>query len=149
LRYPDLAEYVGPDVGGDYFALAELYCDNTSGGGGVVTIDGMVYSGRWCGSVVTDIPTRQRLLGLMTAHIARLLSSVGGSPASTLVGRISSAGEGSVNVATEFPLNPESAWFNQTKEGAMFWAATARYRMARYYPGPRLNRSFFSGRGRF
>lgn len=82
------------------------------------------------------------LLNMLTAHIAALYSqsqddSSPGSPkdANTPVGRISSAGEGSVNVQTAYDAaNPEQ-WYAQTKYGASFWSATAQYRTMRYVRG--------------
>lgn len=120
-RYPELAEWTSPAVAENYFGLAQ----------------GMLVGG------VCDVPTQQRLLGLLTAHIVKLFAPVGGEAPSGLVGRISNASEGSVSVATDFPANPSAAWFNQTTYGAMYWQATGRYRTFRYFPGPQ---PFLEGR---
>ena len=51
-----------------------------------------------------------------------------------------------------YPEVAGAEWFVQTKYGAAYWAATARYRTARYYPGPQpfgRGAGFYSGRGRF
>lgn len=92
--------------------------------------------------------TLTSLLYLATAHLAFLLSprdnsgnpsSSGTNPAPTIVGRISSATEGSVTVQTEFAaqIPMAAAWWLQSQWGAMFWQATAIYRVAKYFPGTR------------
>lgn len=127
-RYPELSEWVSPDAGLGYFELATGLLDNRDGGGD------RPFCSALRGSPVTDIPTRQRLLGLLTAHIASLFAPLNGVASPPLVGRIASASEGSVSVSTEFPMDPGAAWFQQTKYGALFWQLTQRYRMMRYYP---------------
>lgn len=87
-----------------------------------------------------------RLSYLVTAHIAQLLSprDASGAPGAAgaptgLVGRITSASEGSVSVSTELPGGgdgPTEGFFSQTAYGLMFWAATAQYRTARYIAQP-------------
>lgn len=146
-RYPELAAWTGPARASDYFLMAQLYCDNSAASHPVVIPGFGLSSGAYsAGSPVTDIPTRQMLLGLLTAHIAALNAPLNGSPSPNVVGRVSSAGEGSINVSFEYPATPGAEWYNLTKFGAAFWAATGRYRMARYYPAPRL-RQGFGGRG--
>lgn len=116
-RYPELAAYVAQPTAAAYFGEAELYCDNTAN------------------SPVTDDSvggTRSKLLNMLTAHVAALNAPLG-SPSSPLVGRISNATQGSVTVATDMQLPAGSAqWYNQTKYGAAFWQASARYRQFRY-----------------
>lgn len=113
--FPEFSN-VTEDQYGMYFDLATQYCRNDGGG------------------PVSKASIQTRLLNLMTAHIAFLLAGNNTSGgASELVGRISSAGEGSVNVSAEMPgVNANSAWFMQTKYGAAFWQATAAYRTMRY-----------------
>lgn len=139
-KYPDLARWVSPEMGQVYFGLATLYLDNTDGGTpGYVSGYGPVGC-RAIGNQVSDIPTRQMLLGLLTAHIATLQAPLNGQASSTLVGRISGATEGSVSVSIDLPETGNSAigaWLGMTKYGQMLWAATAAYRTARYIPGPR------------
>lgn len=150
-RYPDLAEWCGPDEASGYFDLAQIFLDNSGGPSTTVNVPGIgICVSRWVGSPVTNIPQRQMLLGLLTAHIASLFGKINGKPARSVVGRISNAVEGSVSVALDFPDRPGAEWYSQTQWGAMFWAATARYRMARYYPGPQpfsQDYSFGGGRG--
>lgn len=85
---------------------------------------------------VRTVGAQTTLLYMLTAHLAQIMYGVNGNPAGGVVGRISSAGEGSVSVGTEWPTTANSAWFLQTPFGANFWQATAAYRMARYIPGP-------------
>lgn len=118
-RYPELAPYVTQALAQQYFYEATLYCDNTP-----------------C-SIITDLVMRAMLLNMVTAHIAALNAPIGNQTSSTLVGRISSATEGSVSVQTQFDVPPGSAqWYAQTKYGAAYWQATAQFRSMLYVPGP-------------
>jgi hypothetical protein len=86
-----------------------------------------------CCSVVCDAPTRSSLLNLLTAHITALLNGVNGQPPSGLVGRIATAGQGSVNVGTEFTAADfTESYYAQTPWGVHFWQSVATYRTARY-----------------
>lgn len=91
-----------------------------------------------CGSPVPDPNVRQSLLYLLTAHITALFtpSAQNNNAPPGIVGRISNATEGSVSVGAQFPSTPESAWFDQTKYGAQFWAITAVFRTMHYIPAP-------------
>jgi hypothetical protein len=119
--FPEFANFASSVLQGS-FSLATLYCNNSDA------------------SLVQDIPTRTTLLNLLTAHITKL--NYGSYDAagnlvgpSDLVGRISTAKEGSVDVSTDMgPASASSAWFNQTRYGAAYWAATVKYRTARYVP---------------
>lgn len=119
--YPELAASVSQPQAQGYFYQAQLYCDNTPT------------------SLITDTSRngeREMLLNMMTAHIAALNAPLNGQSSSPLVGRISGATEGSVSVQTQMDMPAGSAqWFNQSKYGAAFWAATAKYRTMRYVPG--------------
>lgn len=86
-------------------------------------------------SVVKNLVEREILLFLLVRHFAELHSrAVQGG----LVGRISSATEGSVSVSAEMPIaSPSSAWFYQTPFGANFWQMTLKYRGFRYVAGGR------------
>lgn len=99
------------------------------------------------GSVVCDEPTRASLLNLLTAHITALLNGVSGQPPQGVVGRISNAAQGSVNVTTEFDAkNFTESYYAQTPWGAQYWVSTARYRTARYVR-PRCGGGGFGGMG--
>jgi hypothetical protein len=94
-----------------------------------------------CGSPVPDANVRQALLYLLTAHVVLLFTpcSANQSQPSGAVGRISSASEGSVSGSMDFPTTAQSAWFLQTKYGAMFWNTTAPLRTMHYIPAPQGN----------
>lgn len=117
-RYPEFSSVTIP-LATDYFAEAGLYLDNSTSG------------------LVTDLTARSLLLNLLTAHIAALNSGTNGQAPSGLVGRITSATQGSVSVSVDAMDAPGSAaWYMQTTYGAAYWAATARYRGMRYVPAP-------------
>ena len=118
--YPELAVSVAAPQAQGYFDMAGLYLQN----------DGC--------SLVADVAKRATILNMITAHMAALLATISGNAPSPLVGRIDNASEGSVSVHTDFPANPNGAWFNQTKYGAMAWAALAPYRTASYIPSPQV-----------
>lgn len=114
-RYPEFGA-VSEQRAALFFAEAGLYLDNTDA------------------SPVQDVAMRLVLLNMATAHIAALSGALNadGKP-SGLVGRVSSASEGSVSVSTELGLVPGSAvWFQQTSYGLAFWQATKGYRGAVY-----------------
>jgi hypothetical protein len=130
-RYPEFAAVSEP--------LAQAYFDESS-----------LYFAN-CGWTAA-LPQAPTLLNMLTAHIAWLYSprDVNGNPASTgqtaspLVGRISTASEGSVSVGTELTSSgsPSEAFFTQTKYGFSFWQATAQFRTARWVLPRRLGLGF-------
>ncbi len=83
---------------------------------------------------------------LLTAHIVFLTAprDAAGNPAASgvvppqVVGRISSASEGSVSVSAEWngTGSPSEAWYLQTRYGAEFWTATSQFRMFNYIANP-------------
>lgn len=84
-------------------------------------------------SIVRDVKEREMLLMLLMRHFAALeeRAAQGG-----LVGRISSATEGSVSVSADIGgSSNNAAWFMQTPYGANYWQMTAKYRGFRYIPG--------------
>lgn len=118
-RYPRLAAIVTEEVATAYFDEAGLlYLNNTD-----------------C-SYVEDVAERTLLLGMLVAHIAEV-NGASAQGAQGVVGRLSSATQGSVSASFDFTIPPGSAaWYAQTQPGASFWAATAKYRTMRYVPGP-------------
>lgn len=118
LRFPELASSVGEPLAAMYWAEATDQLDPSAS------------------SVVQDVGRRTRILNLLTAHIAKLNAPIGGQEASDLVGRISSASEGSVSVSTELNVPGSASWFAQTRYGIEAWQALAPFRTARYVPGP-------------
>lgn len=88
-------------------------------------------------SPVMDVSYRTQLFYMLVAHMLLIL---GTSDAPSLnnapPGRISSATQGTVTSAFEYIIpqgSAMSAWFTQTKYGAMYWMSTARFRGARIY----------------
>lgn len=120
LRYPELSAWVSPTLAQMYFNEAQAYCDNTA-------------TSRIPDESVGGM--RGTYLNMLTAHIAQLNAVINGQASPQLVGRISSASEGSVSVGVEMSYAPGSAqWFMQTKYGAAFWQATTRFRRFLYIP---------------
>lgn len=120
--YPEFA-YVPQAQVIEYFNLATMYQDNSGAG-------------------FPQNPTQQlNLLNMVTAHLTQLFASLAnGQPASQLVGRINSASQGSVSVATQLDLAKSdlAAFFAQTKYGLACWVATMPFRRMRYFPGPTI-----------
>jgi Protein of unknown function (DUF4054) len=114
-RYPEFKQ-VSQATAQEYFGEATLYLRNDGTG------------------PVRDAPTQSRLLNMLTAHIAALNApSADGEAAPPLVGRISNATEGSVSVQTQNDYPPGTVqWFQQTRYGSAFWAATVAYRSSYY-----------------
>lgn len=113
--YPELAS-VSEARAGLLFQQAGLYLDNTDA------------------SPVQDATRRLMLLNMVVAHLAVLGGALeaGGAP-SGLVGRVTSASEGSVSVSVDAGVEPGSAgWFALTNYGYAFWAATKPYRTFAY-----------------
>lgn len=135
--FPELAN-VSPAQAAMYYSFATLYFDAAG----------------WPSS----LPQAPALLNLLTAHIAFLFSprdaqgnpsSTGAVPPPALVGRISSATEGSVTVQTDFEANsgsPSQGWYEQSRYGLAYWAATAQFRTGVYMGGQqRARRAAVSG----
>lgn len=119
VRYPEFANVTNPQAT-ELFIDAGLFLDNTDG------------------SIVQDVPIRTRYLWMITAHLAQLNYGSSLVPKNSIVGRIDSAQEGTVNFTTKYPdLTGQAAWFSQTQYGASYWNATARYRLFSYRAGPR------------
>jgi hypothetical protein len=128
-RYPEFAAVSEPFAQA-YFDESGLYCANVESNPAFA--DG----------------TLSVLLNMLTAHIAWLSAprdlngnpASSGSPPSQIVGRISSASQGSVSVSTEYGDvtggSPSQAWYMLSQYGAQFWAATAKFRTARYSARP-------------
>lgn len=117
VRYPEFAS-VSTTLLQAYFDEATIYLANTDD------------------SRVQQIEQRAVLLNMLVAHIAQLNVGSTTQPVSPLVGRVNAATEGSVSVGTDMGVVPfTAAWFLQTKYGASFWQATARYRTMQYVPG--------------
>lgn len=99
-----------------------------------------------CNPANRDAGAMSDLLYMLTSHIAWLSAprdnngnpAATGKPPSPIVGRISSASEGSVSVSAEWngSGSPSEAYFLQTRYGAEFWQATLKYRQGLYVAHP-------------
>lgn len=119
-RYPELAQ-VPQSTAQLYFNEAQLYVDNSP-----------------CSIIPNIAPAYQRatFLNMITAHIAALNYPFNGQPSSPLVGRISNATEGSVNVTATLDMPAGSPqWYAQSKYGIAYWQASAAFRTMHYVPG--------------
>lgn len=120
-RYPEFRDTVPSDLAQAYFDEATIYHRNDGSG------------------LVPTSRAQSVYLNMITAHLAQLYTGTDANPASSIVGRVVSASEGSVSVSTEMSSEggPTKDWWVQTKYGASYWAATAAYRTMRYFPSPR------------
>jgi hypothetical protein len=109
-RYPSLAASVNASLASAYFAEACMYLDNTDS------------------SIVTDAGQRGIIFNAIVAHLAMLE----GAGRDGLVGRISSASQGSVSISAEYVEPGSGKWYAQTSNGVSAWQMLKRYRMARY-----------------
>lgn len=136
--FPEFAA-CSPSQGQAWFNRANLYCFNS--------LCNPAASAGVTSSMLTGI--LPDLLYLLTSHLAWLYAprdgncnpSATGQPAPNIVGRISSASEGSVSVSAEWngSGSPSEAFFITTRYGAEFWQATAQFRTAIYVPPVTVN----------
>jgi len=118
-RYPEFSGVTEPKAIA-YFLEAELFCDNTP-------ISIVPYDP----AASPPVLTRELLLLMLTAHIAWIY----GAAQSSMTGRITSATEGSVSVSSENPYPAGTVqWYQQSRYGSSFWAATAQWRTMLYRP---------------
>jgi hypothetical protein len=124
-RYPEFAspggaQPVSSDLYQAYWNEATLYQANDGAG------------------PINDCARALMLMNMLVAHIASLNApNANGTSASNTVGRVSNASEGSVSVGLDNQYPPGTPqWYQQTKYGSAWWAATAQYRTMRYRPGP-------------
>jgi hypothetical protein len=112
LRYPEFQSSAAATIAA-CFVEAGVYLDNTNA------------------SPVSDVVLRGVLLNMLTAHIVQLTIN-------PLVGRVSSASEGSVSASADYggTIGGTQAWYIQTAYGAAYWAATARFRGFRFRARP-------------
>jgi len=113
IRYPEFSAVDDVRLSA-FFDEATLYLSNTD-------------------KPVVDVIKRATLFNMLVAHIGSLGGVLANNTPSP-VGRVASAGQGSVNVSTEYLPAGSHAWFTQTQYGAAFWQATVQYRSFRYYP---------------
>lgn len=146
--FPEMSG-ISSAMAGGYFIRANSFCANS--------IENPFFCADPTGGLL------QNLLYLLTAHLAWLNaprdangnpSSTGGADTIPPVGRVQSAGEGSVNVSLDMgdanAGSPSQAWYMQTRYGSEYWYATAGIRTARYSARPTFVPSaIYTGRGRF
>ncbi len=116
LKYPQYNALTDSQVE-DLFFAATTYLENTPQ------------------SVITDEDKRKYFLYLLMAHIAYLFyaDANGNGGVTGMVGRLSSASEGSVSVGSTISNAPFNAeFFLQSPYGFTFWQATKIYRMGFY-----------------
>ena len=138
--FPELAGSVSEPLATSFFAIAGLLFDNSD-----------------C-SPVDDLTARLAMLNYVTAHLASL-AGYPLAPGQTvptpreMVGRVSSATEGTVSVTSDYgAMRENQAWWLQTQYGATFWQLTRWLRTMRYVPaapryfGPGITRLGPNGR---
>lgn len=82
-------------------------------------------------SCVKNLAEREVLLFLLVAHMAVLQQRIEGD--NEVVGRVSSASQGSVSVSLDNGQTTLSdKWYQQTPYGSKYWALTAKYRSFLY-----------------
>ena len=118
-RYPEFNAVSQPLLT-TLFAEAGLYLNNTD-----------------C-SPVQDVTRRLLLLQMLVAHIAFIGGALNADGQPRPVGRMSQAGEGTVNATfvDVMPTPGTGAWFAQSPYGSAFWQATSSLRGMRYFPRP-------------
>ena len=126
--FPELANGgVTEPVASSFFRIAGLLFDNSD-----------------C-SPVQDVTIRLDYLNYVVAHLASLagypLPAGATVPSSSgMVGRVTSATEGSVSVSSDYGKQSASAAFwLQSPYGALFWQLTAWLRQMRYVAAPPRN----------
>jgi hypothetical protein len=88
-------------------------------------------------SRITNDPTLSggqvtAMMNLMVAHLVAI-----NNRDASIVGRISQGTQGSVAVATDYPVKGTTeAWWGQTQYGAELWRMMAPYRTMQYAVGP-------------
>ena len=110
---------------------------------GFFTVAELLFANDDC-SPIQDADKRLIYLNYIVAHLARLagypVAAGGSAQPDGMVGRVSSATEGTVSIDTDYGTVRESqAWWIQTQEGATFWQMTRALRTARYIAPPPRN----------
>lgn len=80
-------------------------------------------------SFIKDLARREMLLFLIVAHLAQIQTNI--NAGNSMVGRISSASEGSVSVSVDYgTVSNNEKWWVQTPYGAQYWQFIAQYKTA-------------------
>lgn len=114
--------YDGPSVGGSLLTP----------GGAVITALGSGTGGIGTYTLNSTYGFPVTLEAMIVPGVPNIVQPLG------VVGRISQASEGDVSVSSEWnaPANAGQAYFVQTKYGALYWTATARWRNMLIIPAP-------------
>lgn len=132
----------------DYAQFSALFPELVNGGvtetvaSSLFGVAGLLLDNTDC-SPVQDVAARLTMLNYAVAHLASLggypLPSGSTIPApSGIVGRVSSATEGSVSVSSDYgQVRENEAWWLQSQYGAIFWQLTRALRTMRYVAAPR------------
>ena len=123
--------------------LADPNGVNEALAGSFFDVAGLLLANDDC-SPITDTDKRLVFLNYIVAHLARLagypVAAGGTAQPDGMVGRVSSATEGTVSVSTDYgAVRENQAWWLQTQEGATFWQLTRFLRTARYIAPPPRN----------
>lgn len=88
-------------------------------------------------SCIQDLSQRELVLYMVMAHILYLqYGDANGDGGSGVIGRVSSASEGSVSVSSTLDGSSNvKAYWAQSPYGLLFWQATVKCRMPKYYSG--------------
>lgn len=128
---------MGSVVSFDFAAWSDRYPEFstvTSGQAAAFFNEATVYHRNDGGGPVNDANKQAVMLNALTAHIAMLAVGIGAvqTPAA-MVGRISSATQGSISVSADASALPgTAAYFAQTTYGLSYWQMTAYLRSFRY-----------------
>lgn len=132
--FPQFAPTVSSTLAGQFFIRASnLYANSVSNP-----------------AFANGVPFLTTQLYLLTAHLAELAQRAGGG--GSVVGRMASASEGSVNVGLDVGASgsPSEAYYTQTQYGFEFWQANAPFRTMRYVAlRPVIATAIFPGRYRW
>lgn len=108
--FPQFASFTDEQLTWFFESVENTYVDNTE-------------------SSCFTLADRKKWFFLLVAHKAELQNRIN-SGNSGLVGRISSATEGSVSISSDYTMGSgaQEQWLKQTPYGAEYYAATASYR---------------------
>jgi hypothetical protein len=112
--YPQFANVTEAQVVGVSLTLAQQYHVNDGHG------------------PINDPLVQTQALWLAVAHVTQLMFGSTNQPNSPLVGRVASAGQGSVNVNADYKSTLSSQWWDQTVYGAAYWQIIKGYSMGFY-----------------
>lgn len=131
----------------DYSQFTALFPELTNGGvtepvaSSLFAVAGLLLDNTDC-SPVQDVSARLIYLNYIVAHLASIagypLAAGATTPApSGVIGRISSATEGSVSVSADYgQVSGNQAYWLQSQYGALYWQLTAPFRTMNYRAVP-------------